>query len=161
MCGSRSAGGFAGRIATLRRPVMVEEVDHTKVVNPILLDKGIRSLMGVPLLAGGRVLGVLHVGTLRPRVFTSDEVDLLQLAAERAAVAVEALTATLDRAATKTLQLSLLPFALPAVGGLGMAARYVPGTGKWGATGITCSRCPRAGCVPSSGTWPAPACGRR
>jgi phosphoserine phosphatase RsbU/P len=59
-------------------------------------------------------------------------VDLLQLAADRAAVAVQALTAKLDRAAARTVQLSLLPFALPAIGGLEMAARYVPGTGKVG-----------------------------
>jgi anti-anti-sigma factor len=88
--------------------------------------------MGAPLLAGGKVLGVLHVGTLRPRAFTSYDVDLLQLAADRAAVAVQALTAALDRAATRTLQLSLLPYALPPVGGLRMAARYVPGTGTVG-----------------------------
>jgi anti-anti-sigma factor len=59
-------------------------------------------------------------------------VDLLQLAADRAAVAVQALTAQLDRAATEALQRSLLPSALPVVGGLAMAARYVPGTGKIG-----------------------------
>ena len=41
--------GFAGRIAAEDRPVILAEVDHTKVVNPILLDKGIRSLMGAPL----------------------------------------------------------------------------------------------------------------
>jgi anti-anti-sigma factor len=124
--------GFAGRIAAQGRPVVVEKVDHTKGINPVLLDQGIRSLMGAPLLAGGRVLGVLHVGTLGPRAFTSDDVDLLQLAADRAAVAVQALTAQLDRAATRAVQLSLLPAALPATCGLAMAARYVPGTGKVG-----------------------------
>jgi phosphoserine phosphatase RsbU/P len=124
--------GFAGRIAALGRPVILDEVDPTKVVNPILLDKGIRSLLGAPLLAEGKVIGVLHVGTLSSRAFTDDDVDLLQLAADRAAVAVQALTAQLDRAATEALQRSLLPSALPAVGGLEMAARYVPGTGKVG-----------------------------
>jgi anti-anti-sigma factor len=124
--------GFAGRIAAQGRPVVLDEVDHTKVINPILLDKGIRSLMGAPLLVGGRVLGVLHVGTLSPRAFTSYDMDLLQIAADRAALAVEALTARLDRAATRTLQGSLLPTALPALGGLSMAARYVPGTGNVG-----------------------------
>ena len=69
--------GFAGRIAAEDRPVILAEVDHTKVVNPILLDKGIRSLMGAPLRAGGVVIGVLHVGTLTPRAFTSDDSDLL------------------------------------------------------------------------------------
>jgi phosphoserine phosphatase RsbU/P len=124
--------GFAGRIAAQGRLVILDEVDHTKVVNPILLDKGIRSLMGAPLLAEGKVIGVLHVGTLSRRAFTGDDADLLQLAADRAAVAVQALTAQVDRAATTALQLSLVPFALPTVGGLEMAARYVPGTGNLG-----------------------------
>jgi phosphoserine phosphatase RsbU/P len=124
--------GFAGRIAAQGRPVVLDEVDHTKVINPILLDKGIRSLMGAPLLAEGKVIGVLHVGTLSPRAFTGDDADLLQMAADRAAVAVQALTARVDRAATTALQLSLVPFGLPEVGGLEMAARYVPGTGTVG-----------------------------
>jgi sigma-B regulation protein RsbU (phosphoserine phosphatase) len=124
--------GFAGRIAAQRRPVILDEVDHTKVINPILLDKGIQSLMGVPLLAEGKVIGVLHVGTLTPRAFTDHDVDLLQLAADRAAMAVQALNAQLDRAATSVLQRSLVPLALPAASGLEMAARYVPGSGKLG-----------------------------
>jgi phosphoserine phosphatase RsbU/P len=124
--------GFAGRVAAQGHPVILDEVDHTKVVNPILLEKGIRSLMGAPLLAEGRVIGVLHVGTLSPRAFTSDDVDLLQLAADRAAMAVQALEAQLDRAAAAALQRSLVPLALPAVSGLEMAARYVPGAGTVG-----------------------------
>jgi sigma-B regulation protein RsbU (phosphoserine phosphatase) len=118
--------GFAGRIAAEDRPVILTEVDHTTVINPILLDKGIRSLMGAPLRAGGVVIGVLHVGTLSSRVFTSDDSDLLQVAADRAALAVQALTAA------AALQHSLLPSGLPAVAGLEMAARYVPGSGHVG-----------------------------
>ena len=124
--------GFAGRIAAEDRPVILDEVDHTKVINPILLNKGIRSLMGAPLRSGGVVIGVLHVGTLSPRAFTSDDCDLLQLAADRAALAVQALNVQLDRATAAALQHSLLPSALPAVGGLEMAARYVPGSGHVG-----------------------------
>ncbi|HWF82557.1 MAG TPA: GAF domain-containing protein [Streptosporangiaceae bacterium] len=44
---------FAGRVAAQGRGVVLNEVDHTKIVNPLLLDKGIRSLMGAPLRAGG------------------------------------------------------------------------------------------------------------
>jgi putative methionine-R-sulfoxide reductase with GAF domain len=124
--------GFAGRIAAQGSPVVLDEVDHTKVVNPILLAKGITSLMGAPLVVNGAVIGVLHVGTLKPRLFTSDDVDLLQLAADRAALAVQALQAQLDRAAASALQRSLLPSDLPSVPGLSMAARYVPGTGNIG-----------------------------
>jgi phosphoserine phosphatase RsbU/P len=124
--------GFAGRIAAERRPVILDHVDHTTVLNPILLAKGIRTLMGVPLVAGGKVLGVLHVGSLTSRVFTSEDVELLQLAADRAAMAVQSLMTSADRAAAAALQRSLLPSALPAVPGAEIAARYVPGQGVVG-----------------------------
>jgi sigma-B regulation protein RsbU (phosphoserine phosphatase) len=75
---------------------------------------------------------VLHVGTLTPRQFSSHDADLLQLAADRAAVAVQALDAQLDRSAALAVQRSLLPSALPPVPGLRMASRYVPGSGVVG-----------------------------
>jgi GAF domain-containing protein len=81
--------GFAGRIAAERRPLFLPDVDQADVWNPILRQKGIKSLLGVPLLAHGEVLGVLHVGTLVPRDFTSGDTELLQLVAERAALAIE------------------------------------------------------------------------
>ncbi len=124
--------GFAGRIAALGQVVILPQVDNTNVVNPLLLARGIRSLMGAPLRAGGAVIGVLHVGTLGPRQFSSHDADLLQLAADRAAVAVQALSAQLDRAAALAVQRSLLPSALPPVPGLRMASRYVPGNGVVG-----------------------------
>ena len=46
--------GFAGRIAADRRAVILDHVDHTTVLNPILWSKGIRSMMGVPMVAGGQ-----------------------------------------------------------------------------------------------------------
>jgi sigma-B regulation protein RsbU (phosphoserine phosphatase) len=124
--------GFAGRIAAEARPVIIDRVTSNNVVNPILLARGIRSLMGAPLLSGETVIGVLHVGTLDGRVFTSQDSDLLQLAADRAALAVQALSAQLDREAAAALQRSLVPAALPRVSGLEMAGRYVPGTGNVG-----------------------------
>jgi sigma-B regulation protein RsbU (phosphoserine phosphatase) len=124
--------GFAGRIAAERRPVILDHVDHGNVLNPLLLDKGIRSLAGVPLLVHGAVLGVLHVGTVRNRVFTAGDAELLQLAADRAAVAVQSLGSREDHAAAVALQRSLVPTALPAVRGAEIAARYVPGSGRVG-----------------------------
>ncbi len=81
--------GFAGRVAAMRQPIVLEHVDHVNVLNPVLREKGIKSLLGVPLIVGDNVLGVLHVGTLEPRVFTEDDVELLQLVAARAALAIE------------------------------------------------------------------------
>jgi signal transduction histidine kinase len=81
--------GFAGRVAAERRPVILDDVDHADVLNPILRQKGIKSLLGAPLLARGRVLGVVHVGTLTPRKFGPADVELLELAADRAALGLE------------------------------------------------------------------------
>jgi serine phosphatase RsbU (regulator of sigma subunit) len=107
-------------------------VDHTTELNPILWAKGIQSMVGVPMVAGGRVIGVLHVGSLTPRRFTGDDVELLQLAADRAAAAVLSMTAQADRAAVTALQRSLVPSALPAIAGADLAARYIPGSGAVG-----------------------------
>jgi len=124
--------GFAGRVAASHEPVILTRVDHTTVRNPLLVDRGIRSLLGVPLLVGGRVIGVLHVGSLSGRPFEQQDVELLQLAADRAALAVHSLMSQDDALAAVALQRSLLPTALPAVPGLGLAARYVTGSGAVG-----------------------------
>src|SRR5919197_863486 len=81
--------GFAGRVAATQQPVVLRDVDHADVLNPILREKGIKSLLGVPLVVQGRVVGVLHVGSLEARDFAPDELELLQLAADRAAIAIE------------------------------------------------------------------------
>jgi phosphoserine phosphatase RsbU/P len=124
--------GFAGRIAAEQRPVILDHVDHTTVLNPLLWAKGIHALMGVPMIAGGKVIGVLHVGSLKPREFTSDDVEFLQLAADRAATAVYSLLGQEDKIAAAALQRSLLPAALPVTAGAQLAARYVPGEGQVG-----------------------------
>jgi K+-sensing histidine kinase KdpD len=81
--------GFAGRVAADRKPVILDDVDHADVLNPILRQKGIKSMLGVPLVVAGEVIGVLHVGVLRKRLFTADEVELLELVASRVALAIE------------------------------------------------------------------------
>jgi signal transduction histidine kinase len=81
--------GFAGRIAAEKRPVVLDDVDHEHVLNPILREKGIESMLGVPLVVEGEVHGVLHVGSLVARRFEEGEIELLQLVADRAALAIE------------------------------------------------------------------------
>jgi GAF domain-containing protein len=81
--------GFAGRVAAERRPLVFSDVDRADLVNPVLHAKGIKSLLGVPLVVAGRVLGVLQVGTLVHRTFEPEDVELLQLAGDRAAIAIE------------------------------------------------------------------------
>jgi anti-sigma regulatory factor (Ser/Thr protein kinase)/putative methionine-R-sulfoxide reductase with GAF domain len=118
--------GFAGRVAAGKRPVIIERVDHTNVLNPVLRERGIQSLLGVPLLISGTVIGVLHVGTLSFRRFSDDDVRLLQIVADRVAFATQSRRTEVERTAATVLQRSLLPAHLPVVPGLELAARYVP-----------------------------------
>jgi signal transduction histidine kinase len=81
--------GFAGRVAAERRPIVLPDVDHADVLNPILRETGIKTLLGVPLIARDETIGVLHVGTLTRHEFDDADVELVQLVAERAALAIE------------------------------------------------------------------------
>ncbi|MCH6161659.1 PP2C family protein-serine/threonine phosphatase [Streptomyces marispadix] len=124
--------GFAGRIAAQRQPIILENTQGAGLFNPLLEQRGIRSLLGVPMIAGGVLVGVLHVGSLTRRRFTGSDVELLQLAAGRAALAVRTVTSRSERAAARALQQSLLPAAPPPVDGAQLAVRYAPGSGDIG-----------------------------
>jgi signal transduction histidine kinase len=80
--------GVAGRIAASRRAMIVED-PAGDLLSPALRRRGIRSLAGAPLLAGARLLGALHVGKTAAHGFREEDLVLLRVVAERAAVAVE------------------------------------------------------------------------
>src|SRR4051812_9356870 len=104
-------GGFAGRVAASRQPVVLDDVDHADVLNPILREKGIKSVLGVPLLVGETAIGVLHVGTLEHRRFGTDDVELLQLVAERVAIAIERARLHADALSLDELRLNFVAIA--------------------------------------------------
>jgi serine phosphatase RsbU (regulator of sigma subunit)/anti-sigma regulatory factor (Ser/Thr protein kinase) len=122
--------GFAGRIAAERVAIFIADVDHADVLNPILREKGIRSLLGVPLIVEGTLIGVLHVGSLTPRTFGQNDLAVLQLAAARAAPAIEraSLRAQLahEHSVSVALQRSLLPKGMGEFTGMRVAVRYLP-----------------------------------
>jgi hypothetical protein len=117
--------GFAGLIAQEKRPVLLDRVDSTTVANPILWQKGICTMLGVPLLAGNRVIGVLHVGRLDHRPFTTEDSSLLQVVAERLAGALQRRQLDEERSAATLLERSLLLDKMPVCPGLEFAARYL------------------------------------
>jgi serine phosphatase RsbU (regulator of sigma subunit)/anti-sigma regulatory factor (Ser/Thr protein kinase) len=81
----------------------------------------------VPLLADGDVAGVLVASGAPPRRFTSDDLSLLRLAADRVALAIDhARVYEREHRIAETLQRSLLPERLPRLPGLVVAARYLP-----------------------------------
>ena len=117
--------GFAGRIAATRRPVRILDLAEADVVNPILREKGLVSMLGVPLLVEGTVVGVLHVGTLHQRAFDDDDEELLQRAADRAALAIFSRLTERERGLADAIQRSLIP-RLPDLPAVAFAGRYLP-----------------------------------
>jgi PAS domain S-box-containing protein len=81
--------GIAGRIAASREPSIIGDVASVAEARPTLLARRVRSLLGAPLLVAGRVVGVVHVGTLQPRQFSREELLLLQVVADRMALAID------------------------------------------------------------------------
>ncbi|MDP9093340.1 MAG: SpoIIE family protein phosphatase [Actinomycetota bacterium] len=118
--------GFAGSIASRRQPVVLDRVDSSTVANPILWEKGIKTMLGVPLVRRDELLGVIHVGRLDVRRFTPADVEVLVHAAEPIAASIYAQRLAAESAAARLLERGLLPTHLPQVPNLTFSARYVP-----------------------------------
>ena len=81
--------GFAGRVAAERQPVILDDVDHADVLNPILREKGIKSMLGVPLLVRRRRDRRAARRVARPPAVHARRCRAAELVAERVAMAIE------------------------------------------------------------------------
>jgi K+-sensing histidine kinase KdpD len=83
--------GIAGQIAASRQPLVVDDlstVETGEAITPFWRET-MHASMGVPIVMDDRVIGVLLAGTRAPRHFMGDEVRLLQLVADRIALAID------------------------------------------------------------------------
>ncbi|MDH7486378.1 MAG: GAF domain-containing protein [Anaerolineae bacterium] len=92
--------GFTDWIIRSHEPVIVDDIaaDGTvspaaaagapQAANPALMQAGIRSFAGLPLIAKGRLLGVLFLHSTQPYAFHG-QLDLLTAFASQAAIAIE------------------------------------------------------------------------
>ena len=81
--------GLAGRVAATRDPWLVDDLDEIELVSPVLRAHGIQSLVAIPLVSGDQVIGVAHVGSERKQHFGVADVRLLELIADRIALALQ------------------------------------------------------------------------
>ena len=117
----------ATRLAGMDSAVAILQLDDPDVLHPLLRECGLQSVLAAPLELEQGTRGVIQIGSLKPREFTGEELSLLTLLADRAALAVtHARRFEHERGVVETLQRSLLPPSLPLVPGFTMAARYLP-----------------------------------
>jgi GAF domain-containing protein len=82
--------GFIGRIAgDDSEALALEDAAASPLVPAALRETGLASMVGAPLVVGGRVTGVLALGTWERRPFDPPDIDLLQRAADRIALAID------------------------------------------------------------------------
>ncbi len=93
-------GGLTTWIVRSGRAVIVDEIDADGVMfpdlgagaprlaNPPIVEIGVRSIAGLPLIARGKLRGVLYLHSLRQAAF-HDQLSLLTTFANHAAVAIE------------------------------------------------------------------------
>jgi PAS domain S-box-containing protein len=123
----RADAGIAGRVLASGEPVLVQDPTADDLDDPAVLDVAIVSILGVPLMSAGEVIGVVEIGVRAPRRLRPDDVDLLRLTADRVALAIDHARAFgREHRIAETLQRSLLPQALPSLPGVTLGARYLP-----------------------------------
>src|SRR5207248_270665 len=87
-------GFVMGRAFLECQPVNVEDVlsdpDYDRHAQAELLSTtGYRSFLGVPMLRGGKAIGVIGCGRRDVKAFTTREIDVLQTFADQAVIAIE------------------------------------------------------------------------
>ncbi len=82
---------LSGTVLKTRKPIAVSDVRHEKkYAYPDLAAKeGLTSMVAVPMIVKDKAIGVINVYTKQPHKFTDEEVNVLQMVANQAAVAVE------------------------------------------------------------------------
>lgn len=80
--------GFTRNVVRTRRPVFIYDALYVTNVNPTIVQKGRRSLVGVPVLSEGSVIAVMHVYNGLPRYFSRNQITLLETLAAQAGVAI-------------------------------------------------------------------------
>lgn len=127
--------GLVGYAAREKTAVLVPDVHKDE--RYIQINPETRSELAVPLIYKGSVIGVLDLEHTRRGYFTDDHRKTLSTLAAQVAIAIE--NARLyerlakeeqrleqDLATARELQFGLLPCAAPVLGGVELAARYVP-----------------------------------
>ena len=96
-------GGTRRRVA--RAAAVIADLAEVELVSPVLRERGINSLVAIPLIADDAVIGVVHAGSEAYAQFTDDDARLLELIAERIALAIRsAALIEAERAAQERLQ---------------------------------------------------------
>jgi signal transduction histidine kinase/putative methionine-R-sulfoxide reductase with GAF domain len=97
--------GLAGQVAASRAPMLVPDLSEIELASPVLRERGINSVVAIPLVVDDEVIGVVHAGSAAFAQFVEEDVRLLELIADRIAMAInQAALSEAERVAQERLQ---------------------------------------------------------
>ena len=84
-------GSISGEVVTSKRPLTIYDVrqEQRYKYRDLAVKEELTSMLSVPMIVKDRTIGIINVYTKTPHHFSQDEIDVLQMVANQAAVAVE------------------------------------------------------------------------
>jgi GAF domain-containing protein/nitrogen-specific signal transduction histidine kinase len=80
--------GVTRSIIETRRPILVTNTLTHPGINPVVVERGVRSIIGVPVMSRGEVLGILYVNHAQPDAYTENDVRLVSALANQAGATI-------------------------------------------------------------------------
>lgn len=82
---------LSGSVIKNKKPAVVYDVrkDEKYAYRDLAVKEGLTSMVAVPMIVKDKAIGLVNVYTKQPHEFTTEEVNVLQMVANQAAVAVE------------------------------------------------------------------------
>ncbi|MDW8148705.1 MAG: GAF domain-containing protein [Roseiflexaceae bacterium] len=126
--------GAAVWVVKHKQPLLIEDVSVSPIWSPEPRISDIRSWIGAPLVVKGEVLGVLNINSSEKGRFTQRDVEVAQVFADSAAIAIENARLYAESIArreqeleiARRIQSNLFPRELPHRQGIALAARCLP-----------------------------------
>ncbi len=82
--------GLSGRVIASGQPLLIADVEEVERLGGRTFGEGQpRSIVAVPIMLGEKVIGMLSAQSYRPNVYTEDDVQVLSILANQAAVAIQ------------------------------------------------------------------------
>jgi signal transduction histidine kinase len=85
----RIGESLAGRVAAERKVIVVPDAQNDVWIRPAFRALGVRTVVGIPLLARDELTGVLEVGSFTGREFAVDDIEFIQHVGHQFAIAIE------------------------------------------------------------------------
>jgi signal transduction protein with GAF and PtsI domain len=82
---------ISGEVAKTKKPIIIYDVRDEKKYHfrDLAIKENLTSMLSVPMVVRDRVIGVINIYTKEHHSFVQEEIDILQMVANQAAVAVE------------------------------------------------------------------------